>query len=389
MKLGRRGVLWGAAGLAAAAFLVLTLRPKPIPVETAAVTRGTLRVTIDEEGRTRVRDRYVVVAPVAGRVARITLDEGAPVTRGMVVARLSAAPLDPRAREQAAARMRGTEDAERAAAAAVSEARASLDQTGRARARAESLFARHLLSPEQREEAALAETTAVRRVEAADFLAQAAAHDVEQARAALAGAATGGGAALPLVSPVRGRVLRIAEKSERVVAAGTPLLELGDPTRLEIVVDLLSEDAVKVRPGDRLLVGDWGGDRPLEAHVRRVEPSGFTKVSALGVEEQRVNVVADLDETPPQLGDGYRVETQVVLWEGTVLKVPASALFQDGEQWRVFVVRDGRARSRVVQVDHRNPFEVEITDGLAAGDLVVRHPTDKLTDGARVAVRSR
>lgn len=386
MKLNRRAVLWGGAGVAAAAFLVYTFRPTAIAVEVAAVERGPLRVTIDEEGRTRVRDRYVVVAPAAGRVARIALEEGAPVTPGMVVARLSAAPLDPRSREQAVARLRGSEDAERAAVEAVSEARAALDQAARSRARAESLFARHLLSPEQREEAALAETTAVRRFQAADFTAQAAAHDVEQARAVVAG---GGGASLALVSPVRGRVLRIPERSERVVAAGTPLLELGDPTRLEIVVDLLSEDAVKVRPGDRMLVSDWGGERPLEAHVRRVEPSGFTKVSALGVEEQRVNVIADLDETPPQLGDGYRVETQVVLWEGPALKVPSSALFQDGDQWRVFLVRDGRARSGIVQVGHRNPFEVEVTGGLAAGDLVIRHPTDKLADGVRVAARSR
>jgi HlyD family secretion protein len=386
MKLSRRALLWGGAGIAAAALLAYSFRPTPIPVEVVAVGRGALRVTIDEEGRTRVRDRYVVVAPAAGRVARMSLEEGAPVTRGMVVARLAAAPLDPRSREQAVARLRGAEDAERAAAAAVSEARAALDQAGRDRARAESLFAKNLLSAEQREQAALAETTAVRRFQAADFTAQAAAHDVEQARAVVAG---GGGSSLALVSPVRGRVLRIPERSERVVAAGTPLLELGDPTRLEIVVDLLSEDAVKVRPGDRMLVADWGGERPLEAHVRRVEPSGFTKVSALGVEEQRVNVIADLDETPPQLGDGYRVETQVVLWEGTALKVPSSALFQDGDLWRVFLVRDGRARSGIVQVGHRNPFEVEVTGGLAAGDLVIRHPTDKLADGVRVAARSR
>src|SRR5512143_62931 len=386
MKLNRRALLWGGAGVAAAAFLVYTFRPTAIAVEVAAVERGPLRVTIDEEGRTRVRDRYVVVAPAAGRVARIALEEGAPVARGMVVARLSAAPLDPRSREQAVARLDGAEDAQRAAAAAVSEARAALDQATRNRARAESLFAKNLLAPAQREEAALAETTAVRRFQAADFTAQAAAHDVEQARAVIAG---GGGSALALVSPVRGRVLRIPERSERVVAAGTPLLELGDPTRLEIVVDLLSEDAVKVRPGDRMLVADWGGERPLEAHVRRVEPSGFTKVSALGVEEQRVNVIADLDETPPQLGDGYRVETQGGLWEGTALKVPSSALFQDGDQWRVFFVRDGRARSGIVQVGHRNPFEVEITGGVAAGDLVIRHPTDKLADGVRVAARSR
>jgi HlyD family secretion protein len=389
MKLSRRALLWGGAGVAAAGFLAYTFRPTPIPVEVAAVARGPLRVTIDEEGRTRVRDRYVVVAPATGRVARISLEEGAPVTRGMVVARLSAAPLDPRTRQEAVARVSAAEDAERAAGAAVSEARAALGQATRDRARAESLFAKHLLSPAQREAAALAETTAVRRLQAADFTAQAAAHDVEQVRAVIAPAATGGTATLPLVSPVRGRVLRIPERSERVVAAGTPLLELGDPARLEIVVDLLSADAAKVRVGDRVLVTDWGGERPLEAHVRRVEPSGFTKVSALGVEEQRVNIIADLDETPPQLGDGYRVETQVVLWEGTALKAPASALFQDGDQWRVFVARDGRVRSRAVQIGHRNPFEVEITDGLVAGDLVVRHPTDKLADGVRVAPHSR
>jgi HlyD family secretion protein len=368
------------------AFLAYTFRPTPVPIEVATVARGPLRVTIDEEGRTRVRDRYVVVAPVAGRVSRITLEAGAPVARGTVVAELSAAPLDPRGRLEAAARLRAAEDAQRASAAAVTEARAGLAQARRNRVRAESLFSMNALSVDQREQAALAETTAVQRFEAADFRGQAAAHDVEQARAAVSGT-TG---VLRLLSPVRGRVLRIPEKSERVVAAGTPLLELGDPTRLEIVTDLLSEDAVKVRPGDRIIVDDWGGDRSLEAHVRLVEPAGFTKVSALGVEEQRVNVIADLDETPPQLGDGYRVEARVVLWEGAaVLKVPASALFQEGDRWAVFVVREGRARRQVVQVGRRSTLEAEITDGLTAGDQIVRHPTDKLADGVRVAARSR
>ena len=385
MNLGRRHVGWGVAGALVLALVAYALRPVPVPVDLATASLGPLQVTVDEEGRTRVRDRYVVVAPVAGRVSRLALVEGASVDRGAVVAQLFAAPLDPRGREEAVARLHASEDAQSASAAGVTEARAALAQAQRARWRAESLFTRNLLSAEQREQAALSETTGMQRVEAADFRAQAAAHDVEQARAA----STGARGVLRLVSPVRGQVLRIPEKSERVVVAGTPLLELGDPARLEVVADLLSEDAVKVKPGDRMIVTEWGGDRPLEAHVRLVEPSGFTKVSALGVEEQRVNVIADLDKTPPQLGDGYRVETQIVLWEGTVLKVPASALFQDGDQWRVFVVRDGRARSRIVQAGHRHPFEVEITGGLAAGDLVVRHPTDKLADGVRVAVRSR
>ena len=194
---------------------------------------------------------------------------------------------------------------------------------------------------------------------------------------------------MQLQSPVRGRVLRIPEKSERVVAAGTPLVEIGDPSRLEIVVDLLSEDAARVKPGDRVLIEGWGGDRTLEAHVRSVEPSGFTKVSALGVEEQRVNIVADLDDTPPQLGDGYRVETRVVQWEGDALKVPASALYQVGDQWRVFLVENRRARSRDVRVGHRNPDEAEILDGLSVGDRVIRQPTDKVSDGVRVQARPR
>lgn len=386
MRVGRRGLIWSGVALAAAALLVYALRPSVVPVEVSAVTRGLLRVTIDEEGRTRVRDRYLVVAPVAGRVARIELEEGAPVTPGLAVARLSAAPLDPRAREEAAARLRGAQDAARAAVAAVSQARASRAQAARSRARAESLFAQHLLSPEQREIAAVAETTAIRQVEAADFHAQSATHDVEVARAALT---TGSAPVITLVSPVRGRVLRIPERSDRVVAAGTSLLELGDPSRLEIVVDLLSEDAAKVTPGDRVVIDRWGGDRPLEAHVRVVEPSGFTKVSALGVEEQRVNVIADLDSTPPQLGDGYRVEARVVQWEGDALKVPASALYQEGNQWRVFVVENARARSRVVQIGHRNPDEAEVLSGLSAGDRVVRQPTDKVSDGVRVQVQLR
>ena len=386
MKLGRRGLIWGGAAIGAAAFLVYALRPTVVPVEISPVTRGQLRVTIDEEGRTRVRDRYLVVAPVAGRVARIELEEGSPVMPGLAVARLSAAPLDPRAREEAAARLSGVEDAARAAVAAVAEARASRAQAARTRARAESLFAQHLVSPEQREVAAVAETTAMRQVEAADFRAQSATHDVEVARAALT---TGSAPVITLLSPVRGQVLRIPERSERVVAAGTPLLELGDPRRLEIVIDLLSEDAAKVKPGDRVVIDRWGGDRPLEAHVRVVEPSGFTKISALGVEEQRVNVIADLDETPPQLGDGYRVEARVVQWEGEALKVAASALYQDGTQWRVFVVENGRARSRVVQVGHRNPDEAEVLGGLSAGDGVIRQPTDKVSEGVRVRARLR
>ncbi len=381
-------VIWIGMGVTGLALVAFAMRPRAIPVEVTAAARGALVVTVDEEGQTRVRDRYVVVAPAAGRVARITLEEGTPVEHGQVVAELFAAPLDPRGRDQAVARLRASEDAERAATQAVAQAHATLDQSRRTLARAESLFAKNLISSDERERAAVAETTAVAEVQAANFKAQAAQHDVEQNRATLAA----GSGTLRLVSPVSGQILRIPERSERVVQAGTPLLEIGDASRLEIVADLLSSDAVKVHPGDRVIVEGWGGDHPLQARVRVVEPSGFTKVSALGVEEQRVNVIADLLETPPpeQLGDGYRVEVRVVVWEGgNVLTVPASGLFQDNGRWWVFVAKGGRARRLPVVVGHRTPFEAEIDSGLVVGDLVVRHPSDQLSDGVRVSAAAR
>jgi HlyD family secretion protein len=388
MRVTPRRVVFGAVTLGLVILIIVARRSAPEAVDIANAARGPLLVTVDEEGRTRVRDRYVVVAPTTGRLERITLEEGATVRSGATVARLFAAPLDPRARQQATARLRAAEDAQRAAEADVGQTRAALGQATRQRARAESLFANNLISAEQREQAAVADTTAARRLEAATFQAQAAAHDAEQARAALVAGDRQG--VLRLTAPAAGVVLRIPEKSERVVAAGEPLLEIGDPSHLEVVVDLLSEDAVKVKPGDRMIVDEWGGDRPLEAHVRRVDPSGYTKVSALGVEEQRVNVIADLDEAPVPLGDGYRVVARVVLWEEDgVLKIPASALFQEGERWSVYRVRNHRAQLTPVQVGHRNPLEVEVTEGLAPGDTVIRYPTDRLADGARILVRPR
>jgi HlyD family secretion protein len=250
--------------------------------------------------------------------------------------------------------------------------------------RVATLAGQELISPAEREQAFLAETTAVYAFAAAESRAAAAAHEVEQARAALL--AAGPGATIALRSPVCGRVLAVPERSERVVAAGTPLMEVGDCSDLEAVVDILTTDAVEVRPGARILVQPWtDGSPPLEARVRRVEPAAFTKVSALGVEEQRVNVIADFVTRAEGLGDGFRIEVRIVLWEGTdVLKVPSSALFRSGEQWAVFVVEGGRARLRTVEMGHRSPSEAEITAGLAAGDVVVRHPSDRVADGVRV-----
>jgi HlyD family secretion protein len=384
IRLTKKHLFW-IGGVAAAGLLTgLALRPSVLDVETAIATRGPLRVTLDEEGRTRVRDRYVVVAPVTGRVARIDLQAGDSVAQGSIVARMSPAPLDPRGRQQAEAVVQAAEDGRRAADAGVAEARATRDQARRNRERVATLAGQKLLSPAERELAFLAETTAVHALAAAESRAAAAAHQVEQARAALLG--SGPGATVALRSPVCGRVLGVAERSERVVVAGTPLVEVGDCTQLEIVVDILTSDAVDVRPGALMLVEPWSDGRPaLEALVRRVEPAAFTKISALGVEEQRVNVIADFVNQPSGLGDGFRVEARIVMWEGTdVLKVPSSSLFRSGEHWTVFVVQDGRARLRTVTMGHRNPSDAEIIDGLAAGDVVVRYPSDRLADGVRV-----
>jgi HlyD family secretion protein len=193
------------------------------------------------------------------------------------------------------------------------------------------------------------------------------------------------GVCIDVRAPVAGHVLRVHEESERVVLSGAPLLELGDPQAIEIVVDVLSADAVKIRPGAELWVEDWGGDRPLRATVRRVEPSGFTKVSALGVEEQRVNVIGDFADTPDGLGDGFRIEARIVVWQADdVLRVPSSALFRHGDGWAVFVMDGGVARRREVEVGARGPFEAELRGGLEEGESVVLHPSDRLGDGVRV-----
>jgi HlyD family secretion protein len=371
LAVGTAIVVYGAVAL---------LRSGPVPVETASAARRPLQVTVDEEGETRVRDRYVVAAPVAGRVARITLREGDSVRAGTVLARISPAPLDPRTRQEAAARLDAAEDAQRGTAVGVAQARAAHDQAHRAWERAQRLATDNSISAAEHEQAELDEALRARELESAEFRAQAAAHDTEVARAALAD-----GQELVIRSPVAARVLRVREPSERVVTAGTPLLEIGDPSRLEIVADFLSTDAVNVARGAPLLVEGWGG-KTLRGRVRLVEPSAFTKVSALGVEEQRVNVIGDFIDAAGTLGDRYRVEIRIILWQGdSVLTVPASALFRHGEGWRVFVVERGRARQRDVVVGHHTSFDAEIVRGLVAGEIVIRHPSDRIAEGVRVA----
>lgn len=396
MKISRRHVFLAAAAVAVAALAWLVFRPAPIRVDVGAVRRGDLQVTVDEEGETRVRERYVVAAPTTGRVLRIALDEGDSVKAGALVARIQAAPLDPRDRAAAEARLEAAEANHQAADARVSLAKATAAQARRSARRADELRKSGTLSAEAHEEAHLELTRAKQETEAARFAADAATHEVDAARAALIAAYEGSAAgkheddcrSVPCVdvrAPVSGEVLRVREESERIVTAGTPLIEIGDPKTLEIVVDVLSKDAVRIHPGAPVQVEDWGGGHALRARVRRVEPSAFTKISALGVEEQRVNVIADFVDPPTGLGDGYRLEARIVVWQGSdVLQVPTGALFRTGNAWSVFVVEGGVARRRGVEIGHRGSAAAEVVKGLQEGDAVILHPSDRLRDGSRV-----
>ncbi len=382
----RTVITWGVSGLVVVAAVAALVRPARIPVDVVSADVRPLRVTVDEDGWTRLREPYTITAPFAGRLERMSLREGDAVRAGAVVARLSPVPLDVPGRDAAEARVRQTDAAAEAARAAVLQARADEERLHAVRMRTDSLPA-SLTTPEARDNARLAHAAAVEARAAAEARADAAAHEAEIARAALAGVSA---RPLGLGAPAAGRVLRIASRSERVVAAGEPLLEIGNPDALEIVADLLSTDAVLVGPGAAVIVDGWGGP-PLAGRVRLVEPSGFTKISALGVEEQRVNVIADFAEPggrPRSLGDRFRVMVHVVVWQRPdALVVPASALARQGERWTLFVVENARAHRRVVSVGHRTPFEAEIVEGVAKGDLVVKSPGDRVEDGARVSVQ--
>jgi HlyD family secretion protein len=386
----KRKLLYAALAAAAIGAIVWGFVPGSVPVEVTAVQRGPLQVTSDEDAETRARDRYTVSAPVAGRISRIELHEGDAVRPGQAVVQLWPIPLSAREREEHLARVAAAEALVREAEERVRHAATDYEQAKRERQRVDRLVRDGLVAPQVAEQSQVMETTSANELEAARFRARSAQADAQAARAALLavdGARGGAAAVIPVRSPVKGKVLRIPDKSERVVAPGAPLLIVGDPNHLEVVIDLLSTEAVKVKAGMPVLLEGWGGDRPLRARVRVVEPLAFTKVSALGVEEQRVNVVADFVDPPGALGDAFRVEARVVLWSGEdILKVPVSALFRRSESWNVFVVERGRARRRDVEIGHRGALEVEIAKGLNVGERVIRHPSNDIDEGRRVRV---
>jgi HlyD family secretion protein len=368
-----------AIGAVLIALSILGLRPAPAPVETARAAPGPLRATVSEEGRTRIRQRYVVAAPVSGQLRRIPFKPGAEVTAGATVVAvidpLPASPLDERNRALAEAR-RDT------ARVQLEKSRTAHELARNELSRIRRMFDANTVSPQDLDSAQLRETAAARDVAAAEGALRAA-----EAELTAAGT-TGRTAPVEVRANAGGRVLHVFQESERAVAQGTPLLEIGDPADLEVVIEMLSRDGAAIAAGAPVVFEQWGGPAPLEGRVRLVEPAAFTKISALGVEEQRVLVVADITSPREQwisLGDNFRVEARVVTWESpSVLKVPVSGVFRQGADWAAYVVRGGRAVLVPVKVGRSSGTEIQVTDGLREGDEVILYPGGRIKPGQRV-----
>lgn len=380
--------------------MVWSFWPQPVPVEWTEVRRGHLQVTVDEDGKTRIKERYVVAAPLGGRLQRIELDPGAPVTRETTVL----AQIQPHAPELLDARTVAQAEAKvKAAEATLARLEPLLERAQVERKFAETDLIRlrnlaktNAVSVTSVEQGEMLSRSREQDYRAVRFAQDVARFELEMAKAALLQAQPSEQPAaaqrlFPICAPVTGQVLRVFQESSKVVQPGERLLEVGDPTDLEVEVDVLSSDAVKIQRGAKAALVQWGGERPLAATVRRIEPSAFTKISALGVEEQRVNVILDLAEPPEQrrmLGDGFRVEARIVIWEqDNVLQVPTGALFRRSNQWAVFVVEGSRAVLRTVEIGQRNSLAAEVLSGLTEGDAVILHPSDKVREDATVRTR--
>jgi HlyD family secretion protein len=397
----RRLTFWLPLTAALIVVLAWLFRPEAVPVDLVTVSRGSLAVTVTDEGETRVRDVFVVSAPVPGFMRRIVLEVGDPVTASeTVIARIEPSDpafLDERTAAEARAAVDAAEAAQAFARAQVERAEAELEFAAVELRRITALAERDTVSESDLDAARRRARTATAALEEARATLRMRSSELQQARARLVSPTTphrdvADCDCVSVRSPVSGRVLRLVKESEGVVESGTPLVEVGDPAALEIVVDLLSAEAVKVQPGQRVVIDAWGGSQPLSGVVRRVEPFGFTKVSALGIEEQRVNVIIDITdphERWARLGHGYRVEPSIVLWEGDdVVKVPRSTLFRHGDGWAVFVAENGRAERREVDLGEGNGLEVEVRSGVAPGERLVLHPSERVSDGVRLEERS-
>jgi HlyD family secretion protein len=410
----KRGLgLLFVAGLVAAT--VLALLPKPVPADIAVLARGPMRVTIDEDGKTRVTDRYLVTAPLAGTIGRMTLHPGDHVEQGGLLTTIEATEpplLDAQTRAEAEARFKAAEASKRQASASANRAKTAAEFARSERDRTAELVSKGSFAQRNLDLAELDLKTREQELESAGFGVRVAQYEVEIARATLeridAHAAVSAdpgrgtkqdgkakpddaGAVVHVNSPITGTVLRVLREHEGVVTPGLSLLELADPDALELVVDVLTSDAVQIERGAMVEIRGWGGDVPLHGRVRLVEPSAFTKISALGVEEQRVNVVIELLDKPEGvvIGDGYRVEVSIVVWQSEdVLLLPVAALFRDGERWAVWVVEGEVARLQEIELGRRQGLWVEASAGLEAGQTVIVHPSDAITEGVEVEVHA-
>lgn len=393
----RKLVLWGL-GIGLLALVVSGLRTKPVPVETAKISKGPLTVHVVEEGKTRIRNRYIVAAPVSGNMRRVTLKAGDEVKAGetvLTVIEPGIAPLlDARAQAQAEARVQAAEAGHSRAREGMEMARTSAQFAQANWDRVKKNVSEGSISTTDRERIELEAQTRDREVRASEFALKVAEYEVNTAKAALlqmTSPAGSPGASLEVKSPVSGRVLKVQQESAMMVTVGTPLLEIGDPADLEIEAEILSRDAVGMKLGAEVLVDQWGGDSVLKARVRRVEPAAFTKVSALGVEEQRVIVLSDLEPLPPDarvLGDRFRVEVRVAVWHSDeVLLIPGGALFREGMEWMTFVKKDDHALKTKVQVGRTDGKMSQVLGGIEEGTEVLMHPPDSVVDGAEIMAK--
>ena len=380
------------------ALLVWGFWPQAVWVEVVESRRAPLTITIEEEGRTRLIDRYVISAPVDGVTCRVNLNVGDSVKQGDVllgIRPLQSQVLDSRSRAEATARIAAAQSALRAAEEQARAAEAAAQLADTELQRLEPLLGQELISREVYDQAVMQANTTAATKRSADFKIEVARYELEAARSVLdftSGERAEEDESIPIVSPIDGRVLKVAHECAGPVRTGEPLLEVGDPSALEVEVDVLSADAVKIKPGMQVLFDRWGGEDSLQGIVRTIEPVGFTKVSALGVEEQRVLVISDFTsarETWHRLGDGYRVEARFVIWhESGVLQVPASSLFRYQDGWALFVVDDHVARLRKVEVGRRNGLVAQILSGIDEGATIINHPSDDVENGLRVRVRA-
>lgn len=396
MRITLTTLIWTAVIIALVVTGWLAIRPRPIRVEVVEVIEGPLKVTVQEDGKTRNREKYVVSAPVSGRLSRIGLDAGDPIEgeKSLLAVILPNQPpmLDARAEAEAKARLHAAEASAERAKVALEEAKINFELTKNRFERAEELLARRALSQDEFDLARSIYLASVQAQRKAEFDQEIARFELETVKATLSQFSDPNLDAnfepFEIFAPVSGNVLRLFQESATVVTQGTPLMEVGDPENLELEIDVLSTDAVRISPGAEVLIEHWGGEMPLRGVVRVVEPAAFTKISSLGVEEQRVNVIVDFDEPPyrfERLGDGYRVEAAITVEQlQKAVQVPNSALFRDGRKWYVFKLVAGRAVRQPVMLGIQNEVQTQVLQGVQPGDQVVVYPSDQIADGTRV-----